>query len=343
MKDSFFTKLKNCFLNLMVPSLTYLLGVFLVLSFFVVSTNNHVEIVYPVSLAFLVYIAYFTIEFIRYLGFIKALEVMSAYKDVEVRTYTNLQSMVRQKFGNLHGQYSQVIHELEMKNVKEARFLSTWIHNMKTPVSVSNLILQRYELGQVGNEELLNGLKEENEKLNGQLDMVLNMLRMNEFVKDYLPNKVNLTMSLTELINLNQKQFIYNRVFPKVNKPEKELIVLSDAKWNNLVISQLISNAIKYSRPAKEGPAAIIDFKLMQKEDKVELTIEDHGIGIPEYDISRIYEPFFTGENGRNTKGSSGIGLYFCKEVCDMLGHELTITSKVGMGTKVTITYLSKL
>ena len=51
------------------------------------------------------------------------------------------------------------------------------------------------------------------------------------------------------------------------------------------------------------------------------LTIRDEGIGIPEHDSSKVCEPFFTGDNGRKGYQSSGIGLYFCNEVCRLLGH----------------------
>jgi signal transduction histidine kinase len=73
------------------------------------------------------------------------------------------------------------------------------------------------------------------------------------------------------------------------------------------------------------------------------LTIKDEGIGIPEYDIGKVFEPFFTGDNGRKGYHSSGIGLYFCKEVCNMLGHSINISSGHNEGTSVKITYLAKL
>ncbi len=343
MKKSILLKLKSCFLDQLAPTSTYLIGILLVVSFYAISTDGNIEIIYPLTLAAVVYLVYFLIVFIRFLSFCKALNAMAEHQDVDVIIRSVSGLMVKQKFYQIHSKYASQIHKMEMKNQEESRFLSTWVHNMKTPVSVINLILQRYQLDQITREELILGLSEENEKLNGQLDMVLNLFRMNEFEKDYLPAPVNLTESLKQIINQNQMQFIYHRVFPKMYKPNRELMVLSDAKWNNLVISQLISNGIKYSKPNEGEEAGRMEFNLQQTESKVPLVIKDFGKGIPDYDLPRIYEPFFTGDNGRNTKGASGIGLYFCKEVCRMLGHELNITSKVGEGTTVTLTYLAKL
>ncbi len=343
MKKSILQQLKACFLDQLAPTITYMIGVFLVASFYALSTDGDIEITYPLILALVIYLIYFTVTFLRYLSFKKALHSMTEHQDVEVRTHTVTEALVRDHIFHLHHDYATKIHEMEMKNQKEARFLSTWLHNMKTPVAVTSLILQRYQLGQLTEEEFLSGLIEENGKLNGQQDMVLDIFRMNEFEKDYLPTQVNLTEALNQLINQNQKQFIYSRIYPKVQKPNQDLYVLSDAKWNNLVIGQLISNGIKYSRPMEGEEAGKIEFTLKQEKDRVILMIQDYGKGIPEYDLPRIYEPFFTGDNGRSTKGASGIGLYFCKEVCRMLGHELNITSKTGEGTTVTLTYLAKL
>ncbi len=343
MKKSILQQLKECLLDQMASTITYMVGVFLVVSFYALSSKESIELLYPIALALVVYLIYFLIVFLRFLSFQKHLHAMAEHQDIEIKSHSISEALVKEKMFSIHSKYANHIHQMEMKNQKDLRFLSTWVHNMKTPVSVTNLILQRYQLNQLSKEELLQGLVEENEKLNGQLDLVLNIFRMSEFEKDYLPTKVNITGSLNQIINQHQKQFIYNRVFPKVNKPDQDVYVLSDAKWNNLVISQIISNGIKYSRPLEGVEAGKLEFTLQQAENKVILIIRDYGMGIPEYDMPRIYEPFFTGDNGRSTKGASGIGLYFCKEVLRMLGHELTITSKVGEGTTVTITYLAKL
>ena len=67
----------------------------------------------------------------------------------------------------------------------------------------------------------------------------------------------------------------------------------------------------------------------------------DEGIGIPKSDLSRITKAFFTGENGRKTGESTGMGLYIAKELCDKLGHQLIITSEVGQGTQIEVVFQS--
>ncbi len=69
------------------------------------------------------------------------------------------------------------------------------------------------------------------------------------------------------------------------------------------------------------------------------IIIEDTGIGISAEDLPRICEKGYTGYNGHADKYSTGIGLYLCKAILDKLGHQLSITSEIGKGTKVEITY----
>jgi signal transduction histidine kinase len=55
--------------------------------------------------------------------------------------------------------------------------------------------------------------------------------------------------------------------------------------------------------------------------------------------LPRIFEPFFTGENGRLTKEASGMGLYLVKQTLDRLGHRLEVASRPGEGTAATIVF----
>lgn len=72
------------------------------------------------------------------------------------------------------------------------------------------------------------------------------------------------------------------------------------------------------------------------------LTIADQGPGIPPEDLPRVFEPFFTGENGRRFGGATGIGLYLVRRIVDELEHEIAMESAPGAGTTVRLTYLTK-
>lgn len=245
-------------------------------------------------------------------------------------------------FNQVHKDYLRDIKKLEVEGEENRRFLSAWIHSMKTPITVQNLILQRFNRQELDEKTAIKEITFENTKLLSSLDVVLNMLRLQEFAKDYKPEEFDLEDEVNQIINDNKRLFIYSNVFPKVvnecNENENTK-VLSDRKWNRHMLEQIISNAVKYSK--EDGVAKNIVFRFAKENKKTVLYVEDEGIGIEETDLHRVFEPFFTGENGRNGRNSSGIGLYFCKEISEHIQCELSIESKISKGTTVKVVYLN--
>ena len=106
--------------------------------------------------------------------------------------------------------------------------------------------------------------------------------------------------------------------------------VLTDEKWLEFVIEQILSNALKYT-----GNGGTIKIRQEERKEKLYLVIEDNGIGIQAEDLPRVFEKGFTGYNGRADKKSTGIGLYLCRKIMRNLGHGIWIESDVGEGTRV--------
>ena len=115
-----------------------------------------------------------------------------------------------------------------------------------------------------------------------------------------------------------------------------DIKVLTDAKWLEFIVNQIVSNSMKYIRKDVDN---IIRISVEESIKQIDLIIYDNGIGIPEKDIRRVFEKTFTGENGRTTSKSTGMGLYIVKKLCEKLGHKITIKSKVNEYTKIIITF----
>jgi signal transduction histidine kinase len=215
-------------------------------------------------------------------------------------------------------------------------------HDMKIPISVIHLLVDtKDDLLNTDSVQFFNKIKVENNKLLDKLSQLLLFLRLGQFDKDYLIEQVDLITEVRNAINSKKEYFILNQIYPRLNSSQDSVPVLTDKKWNGMLLDQIISNAIKYS--ALKGQENYILFDITPKASYVELTITDYGIGIPDYDMERIFEPFFTGENGRKTQNSSGIGLYLCKIISEKLGHSLTVTSVKDEKTTVRLQYLTKL
>ncbi|WP_332648589.1 sensor histidine kinase [Lysinibacillus sp. 54212] len=227
----------------------------------------------------------------------------------------------------LYRLYQQEVQSLYVSQTRQYKFMNQWIHQMKTPISVLELLLQEESLDK-------KSVQEEVERIKGGLEMVLMQARLENFQDDLQVERVNLKGIVTSTINENKRLFITNRVFPEISIDE-ELVVMSDSKWLKFVIVQFITNAVKYT--FEENKKIFIEANLI--EQGISLRVVDEGIGIPKSDLSRVTKAFFTGENGRKTGESTGMGLYIAQEICRRLGHELHISSEIGIGTTVSIIF----
>lgn len=229
----------------------------------------------------------------------------------------------------LKSQYTRYMNELHFQAKKRSNhltFINQWVHQMKTPLSVIELISQEEE------DEKLESIREEADRLGKGLEMVLYAARLEAFEHDFQVGPVSLGKIIDQAITENKRLFIKNRVYPETNI-DQDIIVESDEKWLIFVLNQFITNAIKYSA----NKAQKIMIYLTKMDDQALIEIQDEGVGIVKTDMKRIFNPFFTGENGRLYRESTGMGLYLAKEVCDRLGHQIEIESEQGKGTKVKV------
>lgn len=231
----------------------------------------------------------------------------------------------------LHAQYLYYHNQLklwEKKKQEHLTFMNQWVHQMKTPLSVIELITQDAD------DERFESIAEETDRMRQGLEMVLNMARLEIFEQDFYVEKVTLRELVNEVIHENKRSFLRNYVYPEI-KVESNLTVETDAKWLRFILNQILSNAIKYSAGNREK----ITISVFTEERGTILQIQDRGIGIPKSDLPRVFRPFYTGENGRSYKESTGMGLYLVKEVVEKLGHTIKLQSEVGKGTTVQIIF----
>jgi len=263
----------------------------------------------------------------RYL--MKISQLPTAMEDVLQKNAKTPEAMQTEKYMHeLYRFYQHELHSLYASQKRHDQFMNQWVHQMKTPISVIELLLQDDRPLDKKN------VQEEIDRLRRGLDMVLVNARLENFEDDMQVEQVALKAIVTATVNENKRLFITKRVFPEIHI-EDDLIVTSDSKWLRFILGQFVTNAVKYTFEANKK----IVISAIEKDDYVQLAICDEGIGIPASDLSRVTKAFFTGENGRKTGESTGMGLYLAKEICEKLGHELVITSEVGKGTIVTVTF----
>jgi signal transduction histidine kinase len=228
-----------------------------------------------------------------------------------------------------HEQSDKLQREYKQKKEYE-EFITTWVHQVKTPISVGRLLIESNTHS--SNKEILYSLEEELVKIDHYIEQALYYCKINDFSKDYLINDVDLDRLIKEAVKKQAKTFINKKI--KIEMGNTNLIVTSDKKWLSFILDQILSNSLKYTSTFGTIKIYGLSEKNIQK-----LIIEDNGIGIKTEDLDRVFEKGFTGNNGRENYKSTGIGLYLSKKLGRKLGHHITIQSKYGEYTKVTIIF----
>ena len=221
----------------------------------------------------------------------------------------------------LYEELEKLTQENRKKNTDMVDYYSMWVHQIKTPIAAMNFLLDNEEVDQ-------KILQQELFKIERYVEMVLTYIRLDSISSDYVITKINLDEVVKDSVKKYATIFINKKI--KLNYVSHETMVISDKKWLSFAFEQILGNSVKYSSAGGEITIETCENKLV---------IEDKGIGIKEEDLPRIFEKGFTGFNGRYEKKSSGLGLYLCKKTLDKLGHHIEISSKVGEGTRIEITF----
>lgn len=221
----------------------------------------------------------------------------------------------------LYEDLEKLTQENRKKNTDMVDYYSMWVHQIKTPIAAMNFLLDNEEVDQ-------KNLQQELFKIERYVEMVLTYIRLDSTSSDYVITKINLDEVVKDSVKKYVTIFINKKI--KLNYVSHETKVISDKKWLSFAFEQILGNSVKYTSAGGEITIETCENKLI---------IEDNGMGIKEEDLPRIFEKGFTGFNGRYEKKSSGLGLYLCKKTLDKLGHHIEISSKVGEGTRIEITF----
>lgn len=197
-------------------------------------------------------------------------------------------------------------------------YYTLWVHQIKTPIAAMDLLLQ-------AGPDRATEMEIELQKIAQYVDMVLQYLRLDSTAKDLVLHRCQLDAVVQQTVRKYAKLFILKKI--QLVFQETKWEVLSDEKWLCFLLEQLLSNALKYT---PEGGKISIFL-----EGETNLVIADTGIGIAPEDLPRVFEKGFTGNNGRMDKKATGIGLYLCRRVTNLLGHTISIVSEPGVGTQV--------
>ena len=206
-------------------------------------------------------------------------------------------------------------------------FISNFSHEIKTPIAIMNgyiNLLKRNEMSKEERDEYIDKLYNSSINLS---NLISNILKLNKLENSEMElNDVNLSNVLENVI-ISYDELINNKRINLDIDMDDRLIKYTNESFIQLIFSNLISNAIKFSK--YEG---IVEIKLKNKNDYIEFMVKDNGIGMSKNTIIHIFNRFYQGDTSHKTEGN-GLGLSMVKKAIDRLGYKISIESEEEKGS----------
>ncbi len=227
-----------------------------------------------------------------------------------------------------------VTRERRIEKIK-SEFVSVAAHQLRTPLSGIKWTLRTILDEKEGiSEEQFNFVEkayEANERMVNLVNDLLNVSRIEEGRYMYKPKKADLMETIKPIIDsyeekIKEKGLKFEKKEPKEQLPKLKI----DTEKIGMIAHNFLDNALKYT---KEGKITFA-IELLDKEDKVKLSVSDTGVGIPEDQQERMFNKFFRAANvmRMETEGS-GLGLFIAKNIIEAHGGNVGFTSKEGEGS----------
>ncbi|PWJ43024.1 sensor histidine kinase [Sediminitomix flava] len=233
---------------------------------------------------------------------------------------------------------ANALEKEQVQNKVKEEFISMISHQFRTPLTVIRSSTELLELSAsaVKSEFEEKRSRKQFSNVYSAIDSLTNMMegvifynRIKNKEIEFFPTKINAVSFISSTIkNYPLKNALSLENF-KVEGTPCEVSI--DPNLMEVCISNLLSNALKFSEPLP-----VIAITIIFKEDNLNIIISDNGIGIPQNESSRIFDPFFRASNAKNIKGT-GIGLTITQLLIELHKGKITIESKENEGTKVVV------
>lgn len=256
----------------------------------------------------------------NYIRFKKKMKILQEF--IYVNELNQLNSPSEQAYRSLiiklkEAEAEAALNQLNNQKNTEA-LIKMWSHQMKLPLAAMSLMIQT-------NHTDIKDYQIQVLRLEHYLNNLLSYLKFNQHSDDFRFQVYSIKQLMTSVIKKSSQTCIAKGISIAV---DGDWQLSTDNKWLSFALTQIIDNAIKYSKPQGH-------IKVSIKEGSI--FISDNGIGILEEDLPRLFEEGFTGYNGHEHQKATGLGLFMTKQILDKLNLNITISSQVDQGTLVVI------
>jgi signal transduction histidine kinase len=228
---------------------------------------------------------------------------------------------------------SSIKKDLQLSE-RQNNFLLSVTHELKTPLAANKLYLQTIQKRNLDEEKRKNLMEkaiQENERLEGMIENILNASRLENNALKPHKEEINVSALFEQLAERFQKR---NQQELLILNLEKDLVAKIDIFFIETIINNLLENALKYG-----GSSGNIELYLFRKSDRLVFGVKDQGPGIPREEIKEVFEKFYRSgnEDTRQQKGS-GLGLFIVAELVRMHQGKVNCKENTPRGANFEIT-----
>lgn len=261
-------------------------------------------------------------------------------KNLQIVYETESERKVSEFYRQKSIELTKLNERLEEINKQKNEFLGIASHDLRDPISSIHQIAEilKEENIKLNAHEIIEyseGIIKLSDKLLGLLKNLLNVNRIESGNYNYTFEKININNVVQEIALMYKNSAEEKNIEVKIEGTIRPLNLKADKYSIGQILSNLISNAIKFTYPGKN-----VFIRTYEKDKKVVVEIEDEGQGIKQTEMAKLFEKFAK-ISSKPTGGelSTGLGLSIVKKLTEIMKGTIAVTSELGKGTKFTLEF----
>jgi two-component system phosphate regulon sensor histidine kinase PhoR len=231
-----------------------------------------------------------------------------------------------------------------IKKLEQIRkdFVANVSHELKTPVAAISGFAETLVEEEGENPETVKEFSQiifdESQRLSRLVNRLLELSRLESDSRELHIEQVNINQLIQDTISMMQKRNDCQDKIIDFKKADSPVMINGDADVIAQVLINLLDNAIKYG---PDGDHIVVS--VAEQDNEVKISVEDHGVGIPENETERVFERFYRVDKARSRKtGGTGLGLAIAKHLVENHGGQIGVETITGKGTIFSFTVPNK-